>query len=292
MHNLAFSNGFKDVRSVIRNNASTVWLSFYARIPAGLFSGDVRVRNSIYLIDRDKKEKGLSFTTRIHRWFSESRPYLIEKIKYIKFEIIDEFPMFNDEKLASFFSNVSGIVLKNLSTRSASKTLYYKQSAYNWISVSLKPAPCFDGNNKQIPQSQVKPLTVIDKDVHRFLLLLFNGKLSFCHWLTFGDEFHITKDDLLSMRLPVDKFSDKDRVSLLTLAKEFEDKLEETVQFKLNAGKRVGTYNTSKLWDITDKSDSIFLKYMCDNPKEVKEAIENHVYSTVLSQDDQVDDEE
>ncbi len=37
------------------------------------------------------------------------------------------------------------------------------------------------------------------------------------------------------------------------------------------------------LWDITDKSDSIFLKYMCDNPEEVQEAIENHVYATALT---------
>lgn len=94
------------------------------------------------------------------------------------------------------------------------------------------------------------------------------------------------------MKLPITKFSEYDIKTLQNIAKEFADRLDDTLQFKLNAGKRVGTYNTSKLWGITDKSDSIFLKYMCDNPNEVQEAIENHVYATVLTQDDQVEDEE
>ncbi len=292
MHNLAFSSGFKDVRSVIRRNASTSWLSFYARIPAGLFSGDVRVRNCIYLVDKSKKEKELSYTTRIHRWFSESRPYLIEKLKYVPFSSIDVFPMFNDQMLSLFFSNMQGMSIQMFSTRTSSNILYYKQSAYNWIAVSLKSAPCYSGNGKIVPQSKVKPLPIIDKDVRSFLLLLFNGKLCFSHWLSFGDEFDVTKDDLLSLRFPIDDISEQDKNILLSLSKEFVDRLDETIQYKLNAGKRVGTYNTSKLWEITDKSDSIFLKYMCDNPSEVQEAIVNHVYATVLTQDDLAEDEE
>jgi hypothetical protein len=292
MHNLAFSGGFKYVRKVIKENSNSSWFSFFARIPAGLFSGDVRVRNCIYLVDKVRKEKELSYTTRIHRWFAESRPYLMEKLKYVSFSSTDEFPMFNDQELSLFFSNMQGTSLQMLSTRSSSNTLYYKQSAYNWIAVSLKPAPCYSGNGKIVPQSKVKPLPIIDKDVRNLLLLLFNGKLCFSHWLSVGDEFDVTKDDLLSMKLPISKFSEHDRLTLQNIAKVFEDRLDDTIQFKLNAGKRVGTYNTSKLWEITDKSDSIFLKYMCDNPSEVQEAIENHVYATVLTQDDLAEDEE
>lgn len=150
MHNLAFSGGFKYVRKVIKENSYSSWFSFFARIPAGLFSGDVRVRNCIYLIDKAKKEKVLSFTTRIHRWFAGSRPYLMEKLKYVSFTSADEFPMFNDQILSLFFSKMHGMSLQMLSTRSSSNTLHYKQSAYNWITVSLKPAPCYSGNGKLV----------------------------------------------------------------------------------------------------------------------------------------------
>ena len=67
------------------------------------------------------------------------------------------------------------------------------------------------------------------------------------------------------------------------LYSEFEKRLPDTLQFKLNCGKRIGTYNISKLWDITDRSDAIFLKYLCDDPIEAQEAIEDHITSCVIS---------
>ncbi len=55
MHSLAFSKYFKDVRQVLRNESADLWFSFYARIPAGLFSGDVRVRNCIFFVASTSK---------------------------------------------------------------------------------------------------------------------------------------------------------------------------------------------------------------------------------------------
>ena len=283
MHNLAFSNQYRNVRTVIREKSNSFWMSFFARIPAGLFSGDVRVRNCIYLINKTKKGVKSTYTTRIHRWFSKARPQLIEKIKYVKFTSTDVFPMLNDRILSNFYNDMRGTPIQMFSTRSSSHVLYYKLSAYNWIAVSIKPAPCFDRNDKLIPQSQVKPLYFSEDYLLHYLLLLFNGKFCYSYWLSFGDEFHLTKDDLLSMKLPIRAINDCDKKRLNALAEEFLKRLDSTIKFKLNAGKRVGTYNTSKLWDITDKSDSIFLKYMCDNPEEVQEAIENHVYATALT---------
>lgn len=291
MHNLAFSKGLKDVRLTIDDNSFVSWFSFYGRIPAGLFSGDVRVRNCIYLVDKEKKERKTSYTTRIHRWFAESRPFLMEKLKYVSFSASDELPMFNDQKLSDFFSNMRGTPLQLFATRSSSNVLYYKQSAYNWIAVSQKPAPCYTVDGVQISQTKVKPVPVTDNKIMKYLILLFNGKLCFSHWLSFGDEFDVTKDDLLSLRLPINEINPMDHQRLILLSDEFTEKINETVQYKLNAGKRVGTFNTSKLWDITDKSDAILLKYMCNNPTEVKEAIDNHVYATVLTQDDHNEDD-
>ena len=192
--------------------------------------------------------------------------------------------MYGSNVLSSFFSNKQGASLQLFSTYSSPNSLYYKQSAYNWIAVSPKPAPCYSTNGRNIQQSQVKPFFFSDKSVKSLLLLLFNGKLFFFYWLTFGDEFHLTKDNLLSFRLPIKNVSSDDIKILEELYSEFIAKLNTTLQFKLNAGKKVGTYNTSKLWYITDQSDAIFLKYLCNNSTEVHEAIQNHVHATVLTQ--------
>ena len=57
----------------------------------------------------------------------------------------------------------------------------------------------------------------------------------------------------------------------------------QTIQFKLNAGVNVGTFNTSSLWEITDESDRIFYKYLSSNPKEIRELVENHIAKCVIS---------
>jgi hypothetical protein len=179
MHNLAFSHSFRQVRSAIMDNSAVSWFSFFARIPAGLFSGDVRVRNCIYLIDKVKKEKKISYTTRIHRWFAGSRPFLMDKIKYVIFSSANKIPMFNDQTLSDFFPNMQGKPLQMFVNSSSSNVLYYKQSAYNWISVSCKPAPCYSDNGKEIPQSQVKAINILNREIKNYLLLLFNGDWQF-----------------------------------------------------------------------------------------------------------------
>ena len=103
------------------------------------------------------------------------------------------------------------------------------------------------------------------------LLLLFSGEIYFAKWCTFGDDFHYTKGELMDFRFPFDELTTSDKKKLLALSTEWSKRADSTIQYKLNAGKYVGTYNTSKLWDITDESDLIFLKYLCDNPVVVQE---------------------
>ena len=75
----------------------------------------------------------------------------------------------------------------------------------------------------------------------------------------------------MDFRFPFDELTTSDKKKLLALSAEWSKRADSTIQYKLNAGKYVGTYNTSKLWDITDESDLIFLKYLCDNPVVVQE---------------------
>jgi hypothetical protein len=284
MHNLAFSKNFEDVRKSIKNNVFNAWFSFYARIPAGLFSGDVRVRNCIFILEKQENinEKQV-YTTRIHRWFSEAREQLFSKLNYSNSRQSDVIPMFNSNILAHFFENSNVKPLSYFESKKSKHKLYFKQSAYNWITVSNEPAPCYDAGNSLIPQSKVSILSFQSEEVQKLSLLFLNGKLFFSKWLTYGDEFDVTQDDLLSVKVPFELISTEDKKELIELSKQFSESLKDTIQFKLNAGKNVGTFNTSKLWYITDISDKIFLKYLCNNPFEVFEAIENHIKQTVIS---------
>ena len=293
MHNFAFSRGFLDARKYLISNSGNAWFSFYARIPAGLFSGDVRVRNCIYLLENNKDTTKYNyFTTRIHRWFSESRDFLFVKLNYSYFVYTDIIPMFNSHILADFFQTMRGKKLELYENKLSANKLFYKKSAYNWIAVSDKPAPCYNSHGKKIPQSKVGGISLKNTEIAKITLLYLSGKMFLSFWLTYGDEFDVTKDNLFSINTPFDYINANDKNNLLSLADDFLNNLDNTIQYKLNAGKKVGTYNTSKLWYITDKSDKIFLEYLCKNSIEIFEAIEDHISSTVLTKNEELEEYE
>jgi hypothetical protein len=293
MHNLAFSRGFLDARKYLISNSCNAWFSFYARIPAGLFSGDVRVRNCIFLLENNKDTTKYNYyTTRIHRWFSESRDFLFNKLNYSHFVYTDIIPMFNSSVLADFFQTMRGKKLELYENKLSANNLFYKKSAYNWIAISDKPAPCFNSHGKKITQSEVGSFSLSSNEILKIAMLYLSGKLYLSFWFTYGDEFHVTKEDMLSINTPFDFINNNDKKTLLELANNFLKSLDDIVQYKLNAGKNVGTYNTSKLWYITDNSDKIFIKYLCNNQIEIFEAIEDHISSTVLTEKEELEEDE
>ena len=278
MHNLAFSKDFADVRKLLTAGGRSLWCSFYARIPSGLFSVDsgegARVRNCIYLTSNDG---GQLHTTRLHRWFTEYRPVLFENLRYTRFEKGNEFPMFNSEALRELLTDNQRRCFASLV---ADKSLYYQATGYNYLCVTENPAPCYDG--KKAISGASKEIVVPNMNWKAYLLL-FCGKITLSRWLTYGDDFHITLKPFNDSRVNFEQMSKADMAAIEKLYSEFEKRLPKTLQFKLNCGKRIGTYNISRLWDITDRSDAIFLKYLCDNPSEAQEAIEDHISSCVIS---------
>lgn len=284
MHSLAFSRYFNDVRLKLFGENASEWFSFFARIPSGLFSGDVRVRNCIMIINRENSGRQINKrTTRIHRWFSSQRENLFQLIGYSIFNQTETIPMYSSSYLGDFFNNLPGIELSSRTVKLSKFKIYFKQTAYNWIAVSPAEPPCYNSRGKQIHQSQVANIYTENESIFYFLILLYNSKMFYSYWLTYGDEFHVIKETLESFKLPFEKLTDEDYKELEVLAKMFINELPQTIKYKLNAGKKVGTYDTSKLWHITDKSDMIFLKYLTDEPELVFEEIQNHVSKTVMT---------
>ena len=105
MHNLAFSRNFVDVRNILKKEKGTKWFSFYSRIPSGLFSGDVRVRNCIYLLAPNGNS---NCTSKLNRWFTEQRPVLFATLKYSDFQWNDVVPMLHLTELQALFESKKG----------------------------------------------------------------------------------------------------------------------------------------------------------------------------------------
>lgn len=280
MHNLAFSRNFFEVRNLLNNFHGSAWYSFYSRIPSGLFSGDVRVRNCIYLLSSTGNEK---YTSCLHRWFSEQRASLFTTtMKYNHFDYSGVIPMLDSEYIQSIYENKRGHNIAALEDNLNGNCLYYKKVGYNFLSISPIIPDSLDADGNQIEQTELGSIN-LQAEYSRFIQLLSCGKLFLSKWLTYGDDFHLTVKDIISLSFPFDEISVEDKNILESLYDEFCNKLPSTIQYKLNAGIKVGTFNTSLLWNITDKSDMIFLSYLTDNPLLVREVIENHIAKCIIS---------
>lgn len=190
--------------------------------------------------------------------------------------------MLDSEFIQSIYENKRGQNIAALEDNLNGNCLYYKKVGYNFLSVS-NIIPCsFDSNGNQIEQTELGYIK-LQKEYSKFVQLLSCGKLFLSKWLTYGDDFHLTVKDITSFSFPFDEISVTDKDTLDSLYEEFCRKLPSTIQYKLNAGIKVGTFNTSTLWDITDKSDMIFLSYLTDNPLLVHEVIEDHLAKCIIS---------
>jgi hypothetical protein len=278
MHNLAFSRNFVDVRNILKKESGTKWLSFYSRIPSGLFSGDVRVRNCIYLLAPNGSKY---YTSKLNRWFTEQRPVLFAIIKYSVFQWNDVVPMLHLPELQKLYEAKKGKNIELLKDRNG-LPLFYKNVAYNSLSVSNVAPPAYDIKHKPIDQTKLSKI-YIDREYYNYVWLLCIGKFYVSKWLTYGDDFDLTGKDIMDFTFPFDSLSEADKSMLNTICEEVKKALPNTTQFKLNAGKYVGTFNTKKLWHLTDQSDYIFFKYMDMDADSIQQMIESHLAACVLT---------
>ena len=263
---LSFSGDFAACRQLLCNSYSISWFSSFGRIPSALFSFNVRVRNTIHLGHKATTECR-HFTTRLHRWFDHARPYLFEQLQYTLFHPElwhGRIPKINLPTVADAFNELlrpPSTRVEALTSRKPTRhTLYFKKTAYNWLNFCRQKPPCYDKDGALVPQTKFGQIYFEKEQDRDLLMLLANGKLMLVYWFIVADDFDLTRWNFTDFPFDLARLDAQDRTQLLRLVPELERAMVANTQFKLNAGKRVGNYNLAKCRDITDQSDSIFLR--------------------------------
>lgn len=263
---LSFSGDFDDLRQMLYRCYQGNWFSHFARIPAALFAADVRVRNTIH-IGRVGGDADRPLTSRLHRWFEVARPHLFASLSYSSFTPANwkgRIPKLNTQRLIDAFEKRLGpsapTVESSLSRRATAHALNFKKTAYNWLSFTHEEAPCFVVSGKRVPQTKYGAIYFQSDEAREIAFLLLNGKIEFSFWVAIGDDFDVTKWMFADLPIALAQLQATDRKQLLGIVPELKAAVEEAVQYKLNAGKRVGNYNLAKCRPITDKSDALLAR--------------------------------
>ena len=263
---IGFSGDFDQCRKLLIEGYSINWFSSFGRIPAALFSFDVRVRNTIHLGFKGEGTK-TNFTSRLHRWFDISRRYLFDQIRYTEFKPKlweGRIAKLNSSKLSNIFAKLLSSSTVRLgmqtSTRPTEYVLHFKKTAYNWLNFCRHLPPCYDEHGNSIPQTKFGQIYFSSKEALELAMLLGNGKLMLVYWFIVADDFDVTRWNFAEFPIDFSQLHPRHRENLLQLPAKLEEAMLANVQFKLNAKKQVGNYNLAKCRHITDQSDKIFLK--------------------------------
>ena len=266
MSNLVFSSRYLKLREVLSNRFATRYISGFAKIPAALFEG-VKVRNTIFI--GLSGEKAL-FSAPMYRWVQEFRPNLMQAIRYGRVaETTDKsltWPFVTSTEISDLFNSLKGSLKDEVLSRGPDITLskgipvwdktlgnmaplFYQGSAYNRISVSKLPPPVQDAEGDVAETSMQKVMWFKSEETRDLAFTLFVSKWTFAWWAMYGDDFHVTQDNLLSFPLDIKKVSQSDFHKLVELSKQMNESMTKNLKWKKNAGLNIGS------WELTSSRE-------------------------------------
>lgn len=265
---LGFSSDFDVCRQMLFKGYSANWFSSFGRIPSALFNFDVRVRNTIHIGSKARGESG-NHTTRLHRWFDAARPALFQGLTYAPFQPKlwkGRIPKLNTPRLAAAFEQLLQSTTRTFDTftvpRPTKHALHFKKTAYNWLNFCRTLPPCYDEHGKEVEHTKFGDIYFGDSEKSLLAMTLANGKIMLIFWFAVADDFDVTRWNVGDFPIDLSRLEDRARSTLLKVAEKLETAMEDAVQFKLNAGRKVGNYNLAKCRDVTDKSDAVWAQFL------------------------------
>ncbi|MXZ31476.1 MAG: hypothetical protein F4Z22_11710 [Acidimicrobiia bacterium] len=279
MHSLCFSGRFASLRACFRDLSMSMWLTSFARIPDELFSGSARINNTI-AIGKISGNQHL-YLSRARRWLSAMRPNLFDGIEFteppdplLRCGKTPVWPFVDSFDLAGTLMH---LVSRNRDIESAlcdehrpEQVLQYRKVAYAWIPVFSEAPPSIDpatGRTADAKSERLGLLWFKSQQQRDIALLTLAGRWGYVWWLTYSDEFDVTRSTLAAFPGDIERLAarpseacnpapgDMELVSLLELSTTLQREMPKHLAWKLNAGIKVGRYNMLKLRHLTDRAD-------------------------------------
>ena len=281
MHSLCFGRKFRASRSQLSGVLSDIWVSSYWAGRMGLFTG-ANPRNAIVIgraraeLDDPEASRFMRWSTRCNRWFSESRMTLFDKIDYgLVLPSIDEATVvhqwaFADPTVVVWAHQMveSGVPIEDALVDQSDHFLGYKTTALYQLGVFVDEPPTIDPDTGDPAQtnSARSGWLYFQTEVERDLaLVMLAGRWGYLWWLTYSDEFHVTRSTLTAFPGDIEMLAkpapgDMELATLVDLSRTLREEMPNSLAWMKKAGVLVGRYNMLKLRHLTDKADWLLAK--------------------------------
>ena len=264
------STRFTEMRQKLTHETSHLWLANFEIFPCRLFAGAFQ-RLSILIAQHGPTTRPTLFSTKIQRWYSTERLYLIDQILYTHAEYKQETCAF--PKLASA---QQAHILKKMEQKAAGKGIadylqnkktgyfvYYQEATNYWLKVTCR-IPFYSKNGVIQEPVHGRLLYFATEETARTIMAVMNSSLFYIWFATYSDGFHLAH--ALVKEFPLDE-----HVFILHALAKLAYALEEDIQLHTKRGTR----NTKSIAGTDKQVHTIELEeYQMSNSKVLLDKID------------------
>lgn len=196
MLSLSFGNKFSPLRGIFSERHFSEWWSTYGIFPAGLFSSNADIRNTVLILGPG----GEQHVARHHIFTAKSRSHLFTNLEY--------FPMSRPEDAAPIRGGLASRVVEKilalpaLSGPVGTERIFVKPTATYWFPVIPAATPSFDASMNQIEvvDGRLKQVLLFAEEDKQIAVAALAGKVSFLAWSALGDNFDVSPNETIALR--------------------------------------------------------------------------------------------
>jgi hypothetical protein len=248
MSNLVFSDRFTKLRQFLVKRFESIWVSGYAKRPSLLFDG-VQVRNAIFIGACGKKQ---IYSAPMRRWTKEFRPHLMSTIRYSPFYVRHEeqsWQFVTSPLISEILNSANHNLRDNILTKGPEleivdgqpkwdkslgnmSPLFFVSNAYNWISSYKQVPPSLDGDGNPVITTALNWIWFKDEETRDLAFTLFVSKWMFVWWAMNGDDFNVTRENLISFPCSLQDIPPRLKQRLKSLAKSLDLQMTSKVKYQ------------------------------------------------------------
>jgi hypothetical protein len=190
------------LRQQLLHSTATLWLANFEIFPSKLFEGAFQ-RHTILLASHQSDqidEAPLLYVTKIHRWYSTERPYLLPRMYYTQVQTIPSSPLVFPKLAAS----CQETLLQKAQQKACKKTIgnilvdqptqhfVYYQEATNYWTKAVCHIPFYKKNGLVMAPPHGRFLFFANEPTARSIMAILNSSLFYIWFATYSDGFHLS----------------------------------------------------------------------------------------------------
>ena len=253
-----FSSRYTVLRDLVSDEFPATWVSAFDRRPSTFFTGDVAVRNSIWVAARTGESR--RHVTVTHRWQSNFRPFLFDVLAYVaQSEVLSRggwirYPSVGMRDL------LEDLMLRqkgNLgaSVRTAGAPLRFKGNALYFLSLFVDPPPLTEADGSTGTPTMMSTVNFESVRLRDAALAVGLSKLAFVWWFLTSDNLNVTKEAVEGIPIYLDALPKDVLDQLSGMGVRLQAELQDNISFSRYRGRLVGRFDIPNLRNATDDVD-------------------------------------